>query len=85
MARDRMRLKWRMDGFDELRTAPGVREDLRRRADAIADACGEGFEVLPEQEPRTRAHLVVAPVTWKAVAQNRKRNVLVSNLDAGRL
>ena len=83
MARNKMRLKWRLDGFAELRTAPGVRADLRKRAERIADACGEGFEVLERQVPRKRARRLIAPVTYEAAVRNAKSNVLINNLDAG--
>lgn len=79
-----VRIKWNLKGFDELRTAPGVRADLNRRAEALAAACGDGFEALPELNLHTRAHRVVAATTVKAARQDRKRNILLSNLDSAR-
>jgi hypothetical protein len=78
------RLKFNMRGFRELRTSPGVRADLRERAARVAAAAGEGVEVLPEEEPRNRAHLVVAPVTPAAAARVASDNVLIRALEAGR-
>lgn len=51
------------NGFRAIRTAPGVRADLRQRAARIAEAAPDGVEVLPEQEPRSRARFLIGPVT----------------------
>lgn len=80
----RIRLEFNRAGFRELLTSDGVREDLRRRAEAVAEAGGEGVEMLEEQEPRTRAHVVVATVTDEAARRVAEDNGLLRALEAGR-
>jgi hypothetical protein len=80
----RMKIRFRNEGFREIRTSEGVREDLRQRAARVAQAAGDGVEVLPEQEPRNRAHLVVAPVTPEAETMVASDNALLRALEAGR-
>lgn len=70
--------------FRELRSAPGVQQDLAERAARIAAAAGQGVEVLPAQTPRERAHLIVAPVTEDAVRRVAKDNALIRAMEAGR-
>lgn len=79
-----MKIRFRNAAFRELRTAPGVRADLEQRAERVAAAAGDGVEVLPVQEPRNRAHVVVATVTPDAARQNAEQNTLLRALDAGR-
>lgn len=79
-----VKLKFNNKAFREIRTSQGVRDDLRRRAEAIADAAGEGVEVLTEQEPRERAHFVIGPVTPEATRRVAEDNTLIRALDAGR-
>lgn len=71
-------------GFRALRTAPGVRADLKRRADAVAAAAGPGVEVLPVQEPWSRARVLVGPVTPEAARRVAEDNTLIRALEAGR-
>lgn len=78
------RLKLNTAGFRALRTSPEVRADLAERAARVANAAGPGVEVLPEQAPRNRAHLTVAPVTPEAAARVAKGNDLIRALEAGR-
>ena len=78
------RLKFNMAGFRALRTSAEARADLAERAARIADAAGPGVEVLPEQAPRNRAHLTIAPVTAEAAARVAKDNTLIRALEAGR-
>lgn len=73
------------NGFRALRTAPGVRQDLRERAERIVAAAGDGVATLPEQEPRSRARILIGPVTEEAarrVAENPAE--LLTALEAGR-
>lgn len=72
------------NGFRGLRTAPGVRADIRRRAEAVAEAAGPGVEVLPEQEPWSRARALVGPVTVEAARRTAEGNDLLRALEAGR-
>jgi hypothetical protein len=72
------------NGFRALRTAPGVREDLLRRAQAVAAAAGPGVEVLPVQTPYSRARVLVGPVTPEAARRVAPDNLLLRALEAGR-
>jgi hypothetical protein len=72
------------NGFRALRTAPGVRADILRRAQAVAAAAGTGVEVLPVQEPWSRARVLVGPVTPEAARRVAKDNDLLRALEAGR-
>lgn len=80
----KVRLKFNIAGFRALRVAPGVREDLLRRAEAVAAAAGEGVSVLPVEEPRNRARVLVGPVTVEAAKRVAKDNLLLRALEAGR-
>lgn len=71
-------------GFRELRTSPAVQADLQRRAEAVAAALGDGFEVS-NPGTRTRARRTVGPTTPEAFAKVRKTPAaLVRALNAGR-
>lgn len=80
----KIRLKFRVEGFRELRTQPEVLADLEARGRRIAAAAGEGVEVLPVQTPRNRAHVVVGPVTADAARRVAKDNSLIRAIEAGR-
>lgn len=75
MAKTRVVLK--NQGFRELRTSSEARDLVQAEAKKIADRAGVGFEVLPEQSPRNRAHAVVAPVTAAAMRENARDNTLL--------
>ena len=79
-----LRIKYRLKAFDELRTTAAAQADIAARAARLAEACGDGFEVLPIQEPRKRARAVVATTNPGAVIKNQRENTLLSNLDAAR-
>jgi len=78
------RLKFNRAAFRALRTDPGVRADIADRAARVAQAAGEGVEVLPIQEPRNRARAIVAPVTADAARRVAQDNTLIRALEAGR-
>lgn len=86
MARTRIKLNRR--GFTQLRNAPGVQADLKRRADRIADAAGEGFRSGTVREGTkgldNRAHNVVVTETFNGRRRQAKHNVLQSALQWGR-
>ena len=77
------RIKLNLKGFEQLRRSPGVKADLRRRADAIAEACGDGF-VAASGEGRTRSRAAVIAAHTRARHVNARDNTLIRNLDAGR-
>ena len=78
-----MKIKWNLAAFRELRTDPGVEADILRRAQAVADACGDGFEAELMAESKTRARAIVKPVTHAAIRQNNAENTILRNLNAG--
>lgn len=75
-------------GFTELLHHPRVKADLKRRADAIAAAAGDGFrsgEVREGQKGRRRrAHNVVITDSTKGRIRQARRNILQRALYAGR-
>lgn len=58
------RVKLNRNGFRELRTSDRVRNDLRRRAEAVAMAAGDW--TVEESPSRNRARFVVYPATFEA-------------------
>lgn len=79
-----VRLKFNSKAFRQLLTDPKVQADLLERAQAVAEAAGEGVEVLPVETPRRRAHVVVATQTDEAAKDNAEQNTLIRAIDAGR-
>lgn len=70
-------------GFRALRTDPAVQEEILRRAKAVAERAGEGFEAV-SSDARNRARAAVVPVTVEAARKNARDNTLLHALDAGR-
>lgn len=79
-----VRIEWNMPGFRALRTDPAVVADLRRRAENIAAACGEGYIAEANPAPRRRARAAVITATGKAIRDNAENNTLLRNLGRGR-
>lgn len=75
------KIKWNLAGFRALRTDPKVAADLRARAERVAAAAGDGFEVGDPQPPRNRAHEIVFT---QSAAAKRDNNRLLTALQAGR-
>lgn len=84
MARSKIRLEFKRDAFRELRTSPAVVADVTARAEAVAAAAGDGFEVLPVPSPRNRARALVGTTSYEAMKKNAEENTLLRSLDAGR-
>ena len=70
------RIRWNLSAFEQVRRLPAVRDELIHHADAIAEACGEGF-VSESAEGRTRSRAVVIAVTPQARRKNRKHNTIL--------
>lgn len=80
------RIKWNIRAFAELRNEPGVLNDLQERAEAIADAAGEGYESRPAEAgegKQGRGRAAVLTGTADARADNAKNQTLLRSLDAG--
>lgn len=86
MPGSRVRIEFRRAAFKELRTCDAAIADVTGRAEAIAAAAGDGFEVLPVQAPRNRARALVATRSSDpdAIRRNAEQNTLLRSLDAGR-
>lgn len=76
-------IKLNLKGFRELRNDPAVVEDLERRARAIADAAGPGFEASA-QKGKNRARASVITGNFEAMLAQSKSNVLQRALNSGR-
>lgn len=80
-----VKIVWKRGAFRELRTQPAVVADIEARAERIAAACGDGFEVRSEVAGgRGRARSVVLATTLRAMVRNARDHTMLRNLDAGR-
>lgn len=80
----KIRLEFHHEGFNEVRTDPAVAADIAARAEAIAAAAGDGFEVLTSPGWKTRARAVVITATDEARLAQAEDHTLERSLDAGR-
>lgn len=79
------KIVWKRGAFRELRTQPAVVKDVEARAERIAAACGDGFEVRSEiSGGRGRARSVVLTTEPAAMIRNARDHTLLGNLDRGR-
>ena len=76
-------LKLNRSGIRELLRSDEVADDLRRRAEAIARAAGDGHEVDVEVGPN-RARAAVITDTLEAKAREARKRSLTSAIEAGR-
>lgn len=72
------------EGFDKLRKLPAIQQDLKRRADKIAAAAGEGFVAEAVFEGSRRARVQVYSDTYKAKLAEANEGALTRAIDAGR-
>lgn len=87
------RVRMNKSGFYKLRSAPAVKQDLKRRAQAIADAAqavgspeaeyGVGSQ-QGKKHPQGRWRATVFTKNAVAMRSNAKNNSLIKSLDAGR-
>ena len=78
-------IKWNRDAFKAIRTSAAVERELLRRAEKIAQACGDGFEADSGiTGGRGRARAAVWTASREARKRNASENALLRNLDAGR-
>lgn len=70
-------------GYRELLTSAAVLAEVRARAEKIAEAAGDGYE-MRSSEPRRRARAAVVTTTAKAMRDNATNQTLLRALGAGR-
>lgn len=77
-----VRFVWNIAGFSAMRKSAPVEALIRRRCEAIAAACGEGFVAKVSQgKSRVRGTVITAePI---AMVRNARDNTLLNNLNAG--
>lgn len=75
-------LKLNEDGLREILNGGDCRRDILRRAEAIRDAAGEGYEVLESQTDRFGA--VVVTASFEARLNESEGRGLTAALGAGR-
>lgn len=71
------------EAVGKLLKSPEMVAELRKRAERIAAAAGDGFEVETSVS-RTRAHALVRTATFKARHAEARDRALTRALDAGR-
>jgi len=71
-------------GFQALLTSAEVEADVMRRAEKVAAAAGDGYEVLPNDRRRGRAGATVAASSAEAKRDEARDHKLLGALDAGR-
>lgn len=83
-----MRVKFNAEGLRKLRQDHAIRDDLKKRADRIAEAASTGGRVagyeatsLVLEDPRGAASVMA---TGHAARDNRRHNRLIRALGAGR-
>jgi hypothetical protein len=78
----RTRIKWRIEGFRELRLA--AQPLVEQIAQDVAETAGEGYEALSTESPRNRARAAVVTADARAMADNARNQTLLRALDANR-
>ncbi len=78
-----VRLEFNAEAFAQIRKAPGVLADVRRRAEAVATRAGDGYEAEADLESN-RASAAAFTNTAEARAENARNHTLINALDAGR-
>lgn len=79
-----MKIEWNIRAFQEIRRLPKVDEMLRQSVEAIAAACGEGYDAHVEAgKTRSRGSVVTSSVP--AMIDNGKNNTLLKNIGRGRV
>jgi hypothetical protein len=90
MAGKKVRVEYKRDAMYKLRSEPGVRKDLERRAKSVLDAAGgedAGYGMSSQQgerKPQGRWRASVFTKTAKGRRDNARNSTLIKSLDAGR-
>jgi|GEM_PF-1212702 len=82
MAR-RVRIRWRLKGFEEIRRLPGIKERIYKEAQSIATDAGGGYEAFIG-EGKTRSRASVVTTGFAAMLDNNRHNTLNRILAARR-
>jgi hypothetical protein len=77
-----IRIVLNRSGIKQILNSPGVKADLRARAQRIAAAAGDGNEVT--EASTTRARYVVVTATAEAMADEAHNRSLTRAIDAAR-
>lgn len=78
-----LRLQFNNRGVRGMLNSDGVQRDLKRRADRIAAAAGDGM-AASVQSGRTRARASVITETPEAMEREARHAALTRSIDAGR-
>ena len=70
--------------FAQLRRLPAVQAEVKRRAEQVAEAAGDGYEVLVNEERTARFGVTVLPSTSAAKRREARDHPLLGALGAGR-
>lgn len=73
------RIKWNIKGFQQLRRSPGIKARLKREADQVRDASGDGY-VTQTGEGKTRSRAAVITGDRESARDNSDNNTLLKNL-----
>lgn len=77
-----VRFVWKVAAFSTMRKSAPVEALIRKRCEAIAAACGEGFVAnISQGKSRVRGSVVTG--TPIAMVRNARDNTLLNNLNAG--
>lgn len=79
-----VKVELNLAGFRALRTSPEVLADLEARGRKIAEAAGEGYEMVNDIPGKNRGRVTVMPVTLEAVRAEATDHNLLGAVDAGR-
>lgn len=83
-----VRIEWNLQAFKDIRSAPGVIDDLEARGKAVFDACGgeaEGYGMESHrgaENPQGRHRVTVFTDTPRAMVKNARDNTLVRKFGA---
>ena len=79
----RVKIKWNIKGFEEVRKRSDAQSAVKDLADGIAAQCGEGY-IAVSGNGKTRARASVIAVTPAAIRDNRRNNTILRAAANGR-
>lgn len=78
-----VRLKLRIEGFNELRKSQEMTSVLKEYADAVLSGAGEGFEASLYEGAKRNAY-TITPSSIEASIKNKRENTLAKALGGAR-